>query len=52
MFIRSLFQDWDWFNGRNFCRDRCMDLVSFNTPGEYEMFEEIMKRGEKSELGG
>jgi hypothetical protein len=29
-----------------------MDLVSFNTPGEYEMFEEIMKRGEKSELGG
>ena len=22
-----------------------MDLVSFNTPGEYEMFSEIMKRG-------
>ena len=39
------FQDWDWFNGRNFCRDRCMDLVSFNTPGEFEMFSEIMKRG-------
>jgi len=38
------FEDWDWFNGRNFCRDRCMDLVSFNTPGEYEMFSEIMKR--------
>jgi len=38
------FEDWDWFNGRNFCRDRCMDLVSFNTPGEYKMFEEIMKR--------
>merc|ERR1711892_731709 len=38
------FEDWDWFNGRNFCRDRCMDLVSFNTPGEFEMFEEIMKR--------
>merc|ERR1712083_536290 len=32
------------FNGRNFCRDRCMDLVSFNTPGEFKMFEEIMRR--------
>ena len=39
------FQDWDWFNGRNFCRDRCMDLVSFDTRGEFEMFAEIMKRG-------
>jgi len=38
------FEDWDWFNGRNFCRDRCMDLVSFDTPGEYKMFEEIMRR--------
>merc|ERR1711974_549944 len=38
------FEDRDWFNGRNFCRDRCMDLVSFNTPGEFEMFSEIMKR--------
>merc|ERR1712001_654464 len=36
------FEDWDWFNGRNFCRDRCMDLVSFNTPGEFEMFSEMM----------
>ena len=25
-----------------------MDLVSFDTPGEYKMFEEIMKRGETS----
>jgi len=38
------FEDWDWFNGRNFCRDRCMDLVSFDTKGEFEMFAEIMKR--------
>jgi hypothetical protein len=38
-------QDWDWFNGRNFCRDRCMDLVSFDTPGEFLMFEEIMRKG-------
>jgi len=38
------FEDWDWFNGRNFCRDRCMDLVSFDTPGEFKMFEDIMDK--------
>jgi len=36
------FEDWDWFNGRNFCRERCMDLVSFETPIEFKMFEEVM----------
>ena len=41
------FEDWDWFNGRNFCRDRCMDLVSFDTPGEYALFAAIMKKGEE-----
>jgi len=44
------FEDWDWFNGRNFCRDRCMDLVSFDTPGEFKMFEEIMKRDNVSSI--
>jgi hypothetical protein len=39
------FEDWDWFNGRNFCRDRCMDLVSFDTPGEYQLFAGIMRQG-------
>ena len=38
------FEDWDWFNGRNFCRDRCMDLVSFDTPGEFKIFEDIMAK--------
>jgi hypothetical protein len=33
---------WDWFNGRNFCRKRCMDLVSFETLDEYEHFKDIM----------
>ena len=42
------FEDWDWFNGRNFCRDRCMDLVSFDTPGEYALFAAIMKKGEEN----
>ena len=40
------FEDWDWFNGRNFCRERCMDLVSFETPLEFKMFEEVMQQGE------
>jgi len=44
------FEDWDWFNGRNFCRDRCMDLVSFDTPGEYELFAAIMKRDNVSSV--
>merc|ERR1711997_734453 len=27
---------WDWFNARNYCRKRCMDLVSIETQAEYE----------------
>ena len=27
---------WDWFNARNYCRKRCMDLVSFETQAEYD----------------
>lgn len=44
------FEDWDWFNGRNFCRDRCMDLVSFETPGEFAMFKEIMEKDNVSSI--
>lgn len=40
------FEDWDWFNGRNFCRDRCMDLVSFETPGEFRLFSAIARQGQ------
>merc|ERR1712008_67504 len=35
------FEDWDWFNGRNFCRERCMDLVSFENPTEFRMVAEV-----------
>jgi len=38
------FEDWDWFNGRNFCRERCMDLVSFETADEYRHFAKIMHK--------
>jgi len=36
------FEDWDWFNARNFCRERCMDLVSFESPQEYRHFATMM----------
>ena len=39
------FEDWDWFNGRNFCRERCMDLISFDTAHEFKMFQEVMAAG-------
>jgi len=44
------FEDWDWFNGRNFCRDRCMDLVSFDTPDEYRIFAAIMQQDNVSSV--
>jgi hypothetical protein len=44
------FEDWDWFNGRNFCRERCMDLISLETPGEFRMFEEVMVAGRFHDL--
>merc|ERR1712200_275204 len=27
---------WNWFNARNYCRKRCMDLVSFENQQEYD----------------
>ena len=41
------FEDWDWFNGRNFCRDRCMDLVSFDTAQENDLFSAIIRQGQE-----
>ena len=34
--------NWDWFNARNYCRKRCMDLVSFETADEYEWVKQRM----------
>jgi len=44
------FEDWDWFNGRNFCRDRCMDLISFDTPDEFRVFAAILKNDNVSSI--
>ena len=30
---------WDWFNARNYCRKRCMDLVAIETQQEYEFLK-------------
>ena len=27
---------WSWFNARNYCRKRCMDLVSFESRQEWD----------------
>lgn len=35
-------QKWDWFNARNYCRKRCMDLVSFETKAEYDWVKSFM----------
>jgi len=35
---------WDWFNARNYCRKRCMDLVSFETQQEYEWVKGFIDR--------
>ena len=33
---------WSWFNARNYCRKRCMDLVSFETPQEWDWVRGFM----------
>jgi len=37
------FEDWDWFNARNYCRERCMDLISFEGPEEFLHFASILQ---------
>jgi len=34
--------NWDWFNARNYCRKRCMDLVSIETQREYDFIKGLM----------
>jgi len=33
----------DWLDGRNICREYCMDLVSLETPTENELIEDFLK---------
>ena len=34
----------DWLEGRNFCREYCMDLVSLETQDENNFFKNFLKR--------
>lgn len=34
-----------WFHARNYCRDRCMDLVSMETGNENEQMKRIVENG-------
>jgi len=36
---------WNWFTARNYCRKRCMDLVSFESKGEQTAVGQAMKAG-------
>lgn len=33
---------WNWFTARNYCRKRCMDLVSFENEGEWNLVKNFM----------
>ncbi|XP_011165921.2 uncharacterized protein LOC105200189 [Solenopsis invicta] len=37
-------QEVDWLSGRNFCRQRCMDLVSLETSAENEFIKNHIKK--------
>lgn len=37
----------DWLDGRNFCRRRCMDLVSLETSQENEFIKKRIVQGAK-----
>merc|ERR1712168_1012067 len=33
----------DWLDGRNICREYCMDLVSLETPTEHELIKKFLE---------
>jgi len=33
---------WNWFSARNYCRKRCMDLVSFENKAEWDLVQNFM----------
>merc|ERR1712106_154350 len=35
---------WNWFSARNYCRKRCMDLVSFENDGEWSLLKGFMEK--------
>ena len=42
----------DWLEGRNFCREYCMDLVSLETEAENTFFVKFIKRSKNILIDG
>jgi len=45
---RNLFLN--WLDARNWCRDRCMDLISLESSEEIQMVKNLMKKRKKRSL--
>merc|ERR1711988_1590058 len=41
---------WNWFTARNYCRKRCMDLISIESRGEQDFIGREMKRAGVREI--
>ncbi len=41
-----------WLDARNLCRERCMDLVSLETPQENKMFVDLITQRNLREVRG
>jgi len=41
---------WNWFSARNYCRKRCMDLVSFENDGEWSLLKGFMEKAGVKEI--
>jgi hypothetical protein len=41
---------WNWFTARNYCRKRCMDLVSFEKPNEWNFIKTLMNQAGIKEI--
>lgn len=48
-FLENLDKE-DWLGARNFCRMRCMDTVSFETPQENEWIKNTIAKANISEI--
>merc|ERR1712200_30394 len=41
---------WNWFTARNYCRKRCMDLVSFENEQEWNLVKNFMQGARVSQI--
>jgi len=41
---------WNWFSARNYCRKRCMDLISFENDGEWQLINNFAEKANIKEI--